>query len=45
MENEPDFVTPYAYVFAGMPWKTQDVIFRIARGHIQDHAGGPAGER
>ena len=21
MENEPDFVTPYAYVFAGMPWK------------------------
>jgi predicted alpha-1,2-mannosidase len=31
MENEPDFVTPYAYVFAGMPWKSQDVITRIAK--------------
>lgn len=31
MENEPDFVTPYAYVFAGMPWKSQDVIARIAK--------------
>jgi putative alpha-1,2-mannosidase len=31
MENEPDFVTPYAYVFAGMPWKTQDVVTRIAK--------------
>jgi predicted alpha-1,2-mannosidase len=30
MENEPDFVTPYAYVFAGAPWKTQDVVTRIA---------------
>jgi len=30
MENEPDFVTPYAYVFIGEPWKTQDVISRIA---------------
>jgi len=30
MENEPDFVTPYAYVFAGMPWKTQEVVSRIA---------------
>ncbi|MFZ0747565.1 MAG: GH92 family glycosyl hydrolase [Terracidiphilus sp.] len=29
MANEPDFVTPYTYVFAGMPWKTQDVITRI----------------
>ena len=29
MENEPDFVTPYAYVFAGKPWKTQDVVTRI----------------
>ena len=27
--NEPDFVTPYTYVFAGLPWKTQDVITRI----------------
>lgn len=30
MENEPDFVTPYAYVFAGMPWKTQALLPRIA---------------
>jgi predicted alpha-1,2-mannosidase len=29
--NEPDFVTPYAYVFAGMPWKTQEVVTRIAK--------------
>ncbi len=29
MANEPDFVTPYIYVFAGLPWKTQDVITRI----------------
>jgi predicted alpha-1,2-mannosidase len=30
MENEPDFVTPYAYVFAGAPWKTQNLVTRIA---------------
>jgi predicted alpha-1,2-mannosidase len=30
IENEPDFVTPYAYVFAGAPWKTQEVVTRIA---------------
>jgi predicted alpha-1,2-mannosidase len=29
IENEPDFVTSYAYVFLGKPWKTQDVITRI----------------
>ena len=29
MANEPDFVTPYAYEFAGMPWKTQQVVTRI----------------
>ena len=29
MANEPDFVTPYAYVFAGQPWKTQQVVTRI----------------
>jgi predicted alpha-1,2-mannosidase len=29
--NEPDFVTPYAYVFAGMPWKTQEVVSRVAK--------------
>ena len=30
IENEPDFVTPYAYVFLGKPWKTQEVVTRIA---------------
>jgi len=30
IENEPDFVVPYAYVFAGQPWKTQEVVTRIA---------------
>ncbi len=29
IENEPDFVTPYAYVFLGEPWKTQEVVTRI----------------
>jgi predicted alpha-1,2-mannosidase len=29
MANEPDFVTPYAYIFAGQPWKTQRVVTRI----------------
>jgi predicted alpha-1,2-mannosidase len=27
--NEPNFVAPYAYVFAGAPWKTQALIPRI----------------
>ncbi len=31
MENEPDFVTPYAYVFLGKPWKAQALIPRIAK--------------
>lgn len=31
MGNEPDFVTPYAYTFAGMPWKTQEVVTRIEK--------------
>jgi predicted alpha-1,2-mannosidase len=30
IENEPDFVVPYAYVWAGEPWKTQEVVTRIA---------------
>ncbi|MGA3263999.1 MAG: GH92 family glycosyl hydrolase [Terracidiphilus sp.] len=29
IENEPDFVVPYAYVFAGQPWKTEEVVTRI----------------
>jgi predicted alpha-1,2-mannosidase len=31
IENEPDFVAPYAYVFAGQPWKTQLVVTRIGK--------------
>jgi predicted alpha-1,2-mannosidase len=31
IENEPDFVVPYAYAFAGQPWKTQEVVTRIAK--------------
>lgn len=27
--NEPSFVSPYAYSFAGAPWRTQKVIRRI----------------
>ena len=29
--NEPDFCAPYAYVWTGNPWKTQEVIDRIRR--------------
>jgi predicted alpha-1,2-mannosidase len=29
--NEPDFATPYAYAFAGMPWKTQEVVNHLVR--------------
>lgn len=31
IENEPDFVTPYAYDFLGKPWKTEEVVRRIAQ--------------
>jgi predicted alpha-1,2-mannosidase len=31
IENEPDFVVPYAYAFAGQPWKMQEVVTRIGR--------------
>jgi predicted alpha-1,2-mannosidase len=30
-ENEEDLVVPYAYDFAGAPWKTQEVIARIEK--------------
>ena len=29
--NEPDFCAPYAYLWTGNPWKTQQVIDRIRR--------------
>jgi len=31
IENEPDFVVPYAYLWTGEPWKTQEVVTRIAK--------------
>jgi predicted alpha-1,2-mannosidase len=31
IENEPDFVVPFAYTFAGQPWKTQEVVSRIGK--------------
>ncbi len=41
--NEPDFVTPYAYVFAGMPWKTQEVVSRIVRDAFNTTSSGLPG--
>ena len=29
--NEPDFCAPYAYLWTGNPWKTQQVVDRIRR--------------
>ena len=29
--NEPDFCAPYAYLWTGCPWKTQEVVDRIRR--------------
>jgi predicted alpha-1,2-mannosidase len=43
MANEPDFVTPYAYVFAGMPWKTQDVVTRIEQQTFKNAPDGIPG--
>ncbi len=40
IENEPDFVTPYAYVFLGKPWKTQEVVTRIGK---ETFKAGPDG--
>jgi predicted alpha-1,2-mannosidase len=31
VSNEPDFCAPYAYVWTGNPWKTQEVVDRIRR--------------
>ncbi|MCL2659370.1 MAG: GH92 family glycosyl hydrolase [Acidobacteriaceae bacterium] len=43
MGNEPDFGTPYAYVFAGMPWKTQEVVSRIEKETFKTTPDGLAG--
>src|SRR6185312_15648608 len=31
VSNEPDFCAPYAYIWTGNPWKTQEVVDRIRR--------------
>ena len=43
IENEPDFVVPYAYVFAGQPWKTQEVVTRIGNEVFKDTPDGIPG--
>jgi predicted alpha-1,2-mannosidase len=43
MANEPDFVTPYAYTFAGQSWKTQEVVTRIAKETFRTTADGIPG--
>ena len=43
IENEPDFVVPYAYVFAGQPWKTQEVVTRIAKDVFKNAPDGIPG--
>ncbi len=43
MANEPDFVTPYAYLFAGQPWKTQKVVTRIEQETFSTTPGGIPG--
>jgi predicted alpha-1,2-mannosidase len=43
IENEPDFVTPYAFTFAGQPWKTQDAVTRIGNGTFKTTPDGIPG--
>jgi predicted alpha-1,2-mannosidase len=43
MANEPDFVTPYAYVFTGQPWKTQQVVTRIEQQTFNTKSDGIPG--
>jgi putative alpha-1,2-mannosidase len=43
MANEPDFVTPYTYVFAGQPWKTQEVVTRIEQQTFNTKSDGIPG--
>jgi predicted alpha-1,2-mannosidase len=43
MANEPDFVTPYTYVFAGQPWKTQSVVTRIEQQTFNTQSNGIPG--
>ena len=41
--NEPEFATPWAYNFAGAPWKTQQVVRRIVTESFTADPGGLPG--
>jgi predicted alpha-1,2-mannosidase len=41
--NEPQFATPWAYAFAGAPWKTRDVVRRIVTESFETGPGGLPG--
>lgn len=41
--NEPDFCAAYAYLWAGVPWKSQEVIGRIQRETFFNRPGGLPG--
>jgi predicted alpha-1,2-mannosidase len=41
--NEPSFVAPYAYTFAGSPWRTQRVVRRIMTETFNATPGGLPG--
>ncbi len=43
MANEPSFVSPYAYTFAGSPWKTQTTVRRIMSETFKATPGGLPG--
>jgi predicted alpha-1,2-mannosidase len=43
MGNEPNFATPWMYDWAGAPWRTQDVVRRIADEAFKRGAGGLPG--
>lgn len=43
IENEPDFVVPYAYIWAGQPWKAQEVVTRIAQNTFKAASDGIPG--
>ena len=41
--NEPNFTTPWAYLWAGAPWRTQDVVERIRSESFTSAPGGDPG--
>jgi len=43
VDNQPDFCAPYAYVWAGNPWKTQEVIDRTRKDAFSARPNGLPG--